>query len=211
MKRSVPAGLVLFVVAVSAVAMVGLSYQYWGELKGDDSAGAAVRNIGLVGGGLIAMMLALWRSTIAQRQVEVAEQDSLDGQFQKAAGMLGHEDLFVRLGGVLALYYLGSNHLDRYGYQVCAILDNYSTLRHPARDESDQQTHIERVGPRGIGTHKYSGPVDGGAAFNAFWDLQEKLHQLHRDRNRVRGILSRRFRRALADIRRLRARVARRP
>ena len=179
MKRSIPACLVLFAVAVLATTIVALSYQHWTELKGTDSAGAAVRNIGLVGGGLIAIVLALWRSAIAQRQVEVAEQDSLDGQFQKAAEMLGHEDLFVRLGGVTTLYFLGCNHLNRFGYQVCAILNKFSLLRRMDRDES-HQVHSQRARPGGTGTLDYRGPPYGGEAFNAFWDLQEKLSELNR-------------------------------
>ena len=91
MKGSVSAGFVLCAVGVFAVATIGVSYFFWDELRGADSAGAAIRNIGLVGGSFIAIGLALWCSHVAQRQVEVAEQDSLDGQFQKAAEMLGHE------------------------------------------------------------------------------------------------------------------------
>lgn len=177
MKRSIPACLVMLALAVLSTATIALSYQYWTELKGDDSAGAAIRNIGLVCGGLIAIVLTFWRSAIAQRQVEVAEQDSLDGQFQKAAEMLGHEDLFVRLGGVTTLYFLGCNHLNRYGNQVCAILDKFSSLRQMDRDES-HQVLIQRSQPRGTGTLEYSGPPDGGEAFNALWDLRRALRGL---------------------------------
>ena len=196
MKQSIPASLVLSAVVVSAGVTIWLSYQYWDVLKGADSAGATIRNIGLVSGSLIAIGLALWRSNTAQRQVEVAEQDSPDGQFQKAAGMLGHEDVFVRLGGVITLYYLGRNHLNRYGYQVCAILKEFSSLKRTATYDSNHRVHIQRVRLGGKGTLEYKGPPDGGEAFNAFWGIQAELSQRNGARNRVHRMLSRLFQRA---------------
>ena len=203
MKRSISPTLVSSVVTISVVAIIGLSYLFWDELKGTDSAGAAIRNIGLVGGSIIAIALALWRSSIAQRQVEVAEQDSLDGQFQKAAAMLGHEDEFVRLGGVITLNYLGRNHLDRYGFQVCAVLDQFSLLKRNQTVASNRQTGIERVRPGRKGTLKYKGPPDGAQAFNAFWDLQEQLSQYQRDRNSLRRVQRRLVQRARSSLGRL--------
>ena len=192
--------MVMTTVAVMAAAIISLSYLYWNELKGPDSAGATVRNIGLVGGGLIAIVLALWRSAIAQRQAEVAEQDSLDGQFQKAASMLGHEDLFVRIGGVTVLYYLGCNHLDRYGFQVCTILDKFSTLRQTYHDEK-YQVSIEQV-IFGGKIRKYKGPHDGGQAFESFWDLQKMLSQHSKIKNKIWRNAKRMFQRLLSCVRR---------
>ena len=192
--------MVMTTVAVMAAAIISLSYLYWNELKGPDSAGATVRNIGLVGGGLIAIVLALWRSAIAQRQAEVAEQDSLDGQFQKAASMLGHEDLFVRIGGVTVLYYLGCNHLDRYGFQVCTILGEFRDLKQTYHDEKFQVS-IERVifGGKIV---KYRGPHDGGQAFEAFWDLQMRLNQHSKNKNKIWRNAKRMFQRLLSWVRR---------
>ena len=174
MTRLNPTALVTIIVFFLTVAIFVLSFHYWDELRGADSAGAAVRNIGLVGGGLIAIVLALWRSVISQRQAEVADRDSLDGQFQKAASMLGHDDLFVRIGGVSVLYWLGRNHLTRYGFQVCEILDTFSSLK---RNDlgGEHNIAISRRRPGGSGTLEYEGPTDGGHAFRAFLDLQEQL------------------------------------
>ena len=192
--------MVMTTVTVMAAAIISLSYLYWNVLKGPDSAGATVRNIGLVGGGLIAIVLALWRSAIAQRQAEVAEQDSLDGQFQKAASMLGHEDLFVRIGGVSVLHYLGRNHLDRYGFQVCTILEKFSFLRETDRDEK-HKVLIERVifGGKIV---KYEGPHDGGQAFEASWGLQERLNQRSKNKNNIWQNAKRMFQRLLSCVRR---------
>ena len=207
MKGSVSAGFVVFAVGVFVVATIGVSYFLWDELRGDDSAGAAIRNIGLVAGSFVAIGLALWRSHVAQRQVEVAEQDSLDGQFQKAAGMLGHEDVFVRLGGVITLYYLGRNHLDRYGYQVCAILNDFSLLKRGHKNDGAHQIRIDRVRPGGKGTLKYVGPQDGGQAFQSFWDLQEELSRLERERGKVNKRLRRVFQCVLSYLGRFRSKT----
>ncbi|MCY4600141.1 MAG: hypothetical protein OXF27_09510 [Acidobacteria bacterium] len=191
MKGSVSGGFVLSAVCVFAAGTTLGSYHYWDVLRGEDSAGAAIRNIGLVAGSIVAIGLALWRSHVGQRQVEVAEQDSLDGQFQKAAEMLGHGDVFVRLGGVITLYYLGKNHLDRYGYQVCAILDQFSLLKRGSGAEQGPWITIERVKPGGKGTLKYKGPADGGQAFEAFWDLQEAMGGSRRGGKKAKELLHR--------------------
>ena len=199
MQRSVHAISVTLVIAVSAVLVGALSYHYWDALKGMDSASATIRNIGLVGGGLVAIGLALWRSAIAQRQVQVAEEDSLDNQFQKAAEMLGHQDLYVRLGGVISLYHLGSKHLDRYGYQVCNILDKFSSLRRSTKEDGDNHVTIT---VSGVGGPPYQGPPDGGEAYTKFWELQKEIGQFKEKRNRRRKILRRllrRIRRALSS------------
>lgn len=184
MRRLNPTVLVMIIVILLIVASFALSFHYWDELRGTDSAGAAVRNIGLVVGGLIAIVFALWRSAISQMQAEVAERDSLDGQFQKAASMLGHDDLFVRIGGVSALYYLGRNHLIRYGFQVCEILDTFSRVRRHDHEEKSR-INIQRSIYSGVGTKKYEGPIDGGNAFDAFWDLQEQLSEQSRNDGKI--------------------------
>ncbi|MCE2422133.1 MAG: hypothetical protein J4G03_02250, partial [Gemmatimonadetes bacterium] len=59
----------------------------------------AVRNLGLVVAGMIAIPLAVWRAVVAQRQAETARRSLLNERDQKAAEMLGSALLSVRLGG----------------------------------------------------------------------------------------------------------------
>ena len=82
------------------------------------------------------MGLAVWRSITAQlqvgaaqRQAEIAQEDSADRQFQHGADMLGHERFYVRASGVRTLYDLASRHLDRYGTLTTKILDDFSVVQ----------------------------------------------------------------------------------
>ena len=52
-----------------------------------------LRNIGLVVAGLIALPLAVWRSTVAHRQAEIAQRGLLNERYQKGAEMLGNDVL----------------------------------------------------------------------------------------------------------------------
>ena len=109
--------------------------------------------------------------TIAERQAEAAEHDSLDGQFQRAVEMLGHEMVSVRVGGVVALHNLATRHFDRYGWQVCRILQAFMDARRKGAsgvDERDAGHGMSRT----VGG-SYEGTLDGVQAFDAFWDIQE--------------------------------------
>ena len=84
--------------------------------------------------------------------------------------MLGHESLYVRLGGVTTLYHLARDHLTLYGNQVAGLLDNFSALKHDPRTDSDPYTvRWESV------WGSYVGPVDGGQAFIFLGDIRERL------------------------------------
>lgn len=101
----------LAVIFAIAAATVLLSWKNWDAL---DQTSDTIRNIGLVSGGLIAVVLGVWRSSIASRQADTAESDSLERVFQARAEMLGHEDMSVRISGVIALAQLGVRYPDRY-------------------------------------------------------------------------------------------------
>ena len=62
--------------AIAAVLLVGgiLSWLYWEDLGSEtDSHSTTIRNVALVIGGIIAMLLAVWRSIVAQRQATIAQ------------------------------------------------------------------------------------------------------------------------------------------
>ena len=89
----------------------GLSWRYWEELHGNqDSLSTTIRNLGLVVGGIEAILLAAWRSFVAQRQAvaaqrqaDTSQQGLLNEHYQRGAEMLGSEVLPVRLGGIYDL------------------------------------------------------------------------------------------------------------
>ena len=63
-------------VVLSVIALAGVaSFYFWDSLSGRESLSATLRNIFLIVGTPLAMFLAIWRSKIAQDQVEGWEYD----------------------------------------------------------------------------------------------------------------------------------------
>ena len=116
---------------IAAVLAIGvlLSWRFWEGLAGDEeSLSITVRNVGLVIGGVVAILLAVWRSNVAQRQANTAQQTLLNERYQRGAEMLGSEVLAVRLGGIYALQRLAEEHPELYHIEImklfCAFVRN---------------------------------------------------------------------------------------
>ena len=106
-----------------------------------ESNGTTLRNVGLLIGGVLALVFALWRSLIAghqadtsRQQAEVAQQGLLNERYQKGAEMLGSDILSVRLGGIYALQDLSNEFPDQYHLRVMNLLCAF--VRHPTPDTS---------------------------------------------------------------------------
>ena len=120
------------------IISVGLSWRYWGDLHdAQDSLSTTIRNLGLVVGGIEAILLAAWRSIVAQRQAAVAQRQAdtsqqglLNERYQRGAEMLGSEVLSVRLGGIYALDRLAAAHPEQYHVQVMELFCAFA--RNPA-------------------------------------------------------------------------------
>ena len=138
------------VVAILAIGVV-FSWLFWEELRGDEeSLSTTIRNIGLVGGGIIAIVLAVWRSLVAQkqaeaalrqadtalRQAETAQQGLLNERYQQGAEMLGDNVLSVRLGGIYALQRLAEEHPEQYHIQIMRLFCAFA--RHPTEDKTPE-------------------------------------------------------------------------
>ena len=129
-------------VAVLAVG-VFLSWRFWDELRGDqESLSTTIRNLGLVIGGAIAVLLAVWRSRVAERQADTAQQSLLNERYERGAGMLGSDVLSVRLGGIYALERLAAEYPEQYHVQVLGLLCAF--VRHPKEDEGYQRKLAEK-------------------------------------------------------------------
>lgn len=128
------------IVVVLAVGSV-LSWVFWDWLHDDrESVSSTVRNLGLVIGAVIAALLAVWRSRVAERQahaarrqVETAERGLLSERFQRGTEMLGSDVLMVRLGGIDALKHLADEHPHQYHIQIMQLLCAF--VRHPTEHE----------------------------------------------------------------------------
>ena len=134
---------VAILVAVIVIATVVLTRKYWAELTDDmGELSATLRNIGILCGGAIAIVLTMWRSSISdqqtkvsQQEVSVSEQSLLNQRYERGVEMLGSDVLVVRIGGIYALANLAREHPEQYHIQVIECLCGF--VRHPTPSETD--------------------------------------------------------------------------
>ena len=136
-----------FIVVTLAVGTVAIgtyaSVIYWDDLSSDnESISASIRNIAVVLGGFIALVLSIWRSYVAdlqahaaRKQSEIAQKGLLNERYQKGAEMLGSGVLSVRLGGIYALNRLAKEHPSEYHVQIMELFCAF--VRNPAKKESE--------------------------------------------------------------------------
>ena len=118
-----------WVAGVTLVLVIGvfLSWLYWEDLRGDqESLSTTIRNLGLVIGGVIAILLAVWRSRVAERQADTSQQSLLNARYERGAEMLGNDVLSVRLGGIYALQRLAWEHPDQYHIQIMHLFCSFA-------------------------------------------------------------------------------------
>lgn len=108
------------------VVTAWLCYLYRYEL-GMEPLSAVVRNIGMVSGGLIALGLAVWRSNVANWQASTARKSLLNDQFQRAAEMLGHSSIVVRIGGVQTLTELAVQHKEAFYGKSLKLIASFAS------------------------------------------------------------------------------------
>ena len=125
------------------------------EGSGTESGSTTIRNIGLVLAGVIALVLALWRSFVAQKQADaanrqsvVAHQSLLNERYQQGAQMVGSEVPSVRLGGIYVLRGLAEQHAEEYHLEVlrmlCAFVRNppKMTIPEAGPTQSDEMSNL---------------------------------------------------------------------
>ena len=143
---------------IAVVLIIGgsFSWVFWNDLRGEnESLSTTIRNLGLIVGGVIAIILAVWRSKVAERQanaaqaqaataqaqadiaqqqVETAQRGLLNERYQRGAEMLGSPVLPVRLGGIYALGHLAEEYPDLFHVQVMQIFCAF--VRNPVEGKS---------------------------------------------------------------------------
>ena len=137
------------VTAVLLVSGVWLSWCYWEDLHSNqESLSTTLRNLGLLIGGAITLVFAVWRGLVAERQAEAArrqadtaQQSLLNERYQRGAEMLGNEVLSVRLGGIYALQRLAEEHPEQYHIQIMDLLCAF--VRHPTKSEEDEANQVD--------------------------------------------------------------------
>ena len=146
----------LIVILLLVVMTVGIwsLISYWEWLRsgpgGFESGSTTVRNVGLVIGGVVAIVLAVWRSRVAarqasaaQRQADTAQQDLLNERYEKGAEMLGSDVLAIRLGGIYALQRLAEEHPRQYHVQVMQLFCAFAL--NPTRDADQAEVGRRRA------------------------------------------------------------------
>ena len=137
---------------LAVVTVVALSFweqwrgedlSFWEQWRGEDSLGAAVRNIALILGSIVALGLAVWRSYVAQQQLNYQQRSLLNDRYQRAAEMLGNEAMPVRLGGIDALTRLAEEQPQNYHVQVMSLFCAF--VRHPPSMAADDGKVTEDV------------------------------------------------------------------
>ena len=157
--REFGVGQVIALTAAVLVAGFGLAWWRWDWLRsgGAESNGEALRNISLVLGALVALVLAVWRSRVAERQSDAARRQADTAQrsltyerIQKGVEMIGSPVLAVRLGGIYALDHLAQEYPSEHHVQVmhvlCAFVRNPPHA--PGAPQPDVQAAVKAIGGR---------------------------------------------------------------
>ncbi len=127
--------ILLLVCIVFEISDCGAIWEWLQEGDSRESNGATLRNVGLVVAAVIALLLAIWRSRVAQRQAATAERSLLNERYQKGAEMLGSKVLAVRLGGIYALQGLAEEDPKQYHVQIMKLFCAFA--RRPTHDGDD--------------------------------------------------------------------------
>ncbi len=110
-----------------------LATDFWTWLRmgsnGTETHSTTLRNVGLLFGGVLALLVALWRSWVAERQARIAQRNLLNERYRQGAEMLDSKVLAVRLGGIYALQRLAADNPKKYHIQIMQLLCAF--VRHP--------------------------------------------------------------------------------
>ena len=107
-------------------------------------------NVGLLVGGLLAFVFALWRAWVAAKQADAAQRQSetgrlslLNERYQRSAEMLGSSVLAVRIGAIHALERLAEDYPKQYHIQAMQLFCAFA--RNPVRYVGEELTMGEDV------------------------------------------------------------------
>ena len=131
------------IVLLSGVSLVVTAWQ-WSWLGRGGSANASnsdtLRNVGFLIAGVLAVVFAIWRAWVAERQAntaqaqaETAQRTLLNDQYQRGAEMLSSAVLAVRLAGIYALQTLAEQQPEAYHLQIMHMFCAF--VRNPPKDD----------------------------------------------------------------------------
>lgn len=108
---------------------------------GKETNGETLRNFLLILAAPMGLWLAIWRSTTADTQADIAQRGLQNERYQKGADMLGSKTLATRIGGIYSLERLAKNHSEEYHIQIMDLLCAF--IRYPKKKNADSSTEVE--------------------------------------------------------------------
>ena len=134
----------LFVLITSII----ISIEYWEWMTAPRSGSAWVRDLALAAAAVVGLPVALWRSFVAERQVDTLRQQTeiargglLSERYQRSAEMLGSDQVWICVAGITGLARLAQNHPDDYHIPVMELLCDF--VRHSSRRAEDGEHEEE--------------------------------------------------------------------
>lgn len=121
-------GIVAGVVA-GALAITVVMWDWPPTGLADDERTDVVRTLGLVIGGGLALIVAVWRGKTAQSEADLGERDLLNRQFDNSLSLLSRQDVVDRLSGIHRLGQLAERHPSLFRDDVVRVLCAFA--RHP--------------------------------------------------------------------------------
>ena len=83
---------VVILTLATAAAVAGATYRWWPDLARGDTATNVMRNMALIGGGVVAWLFAFWRSITARKQAETARREYQSGRLRdERAALMGEK------------------------------------------------------------------------------------------------------------------------
>ena len=153
-RHSVILTTLALVAVVGTVVAAAVVMDNWEWLRGYkngqpptnlESPNTTIRNIALGWVAFIALVIAIWRGYVANRQAAIGEQQLLNERFQRSTEMLGSQVMAVRLGGVYQLQQLAREKPRQYHVPVMQTLCGF--VREPP-DQSMPLQETDRDPPR---------------------------------------------------------------
>ena len=134
-------------IVLGTTGIIYVSIIYWDWLSTNESGLTVVVII-------IALLVAMWRSMIAERQTNTTQEGLQNERYKKGAEMLGSKFLSVRLGGIYALQRLAKEHPMQNHVQIMQLFCAFVCDPPKAREATDLllgkdiQTVMEAIGGR---------------------------------------------------------------
>ena len=136
----------LLTIVVTVFCIAGIEYFFediwnWSARiteNQNESNSAILRNLVLIIAPVVALILALWRLSIADRQSKIAnlqqktaQQHLLNDRFQKGMEMLVDPSLTIRLGGIASLQKLSLESIENHHLQIMGLFSIF--VRYPPK------------------------------------------------------------------------------